>query len=67
MRVVNKIDLVDEERLAEVRAAFDRLGVRVYFMSALEEIGVAEVLEAMWELHRQAVKDGGETGDGTAD
>jgi GTP-binding protein len=67
MRVVNKIDLADEERLAEVREAFDRLGLRVYFMSALEEIGVAEVLDAMWELHRQSVKDGGETGDGTAD
>jgi len=58
---------VDEERLAEVREAFDRLGLRVYFMSALEEIGVAEVLDAMWDLHQQAVNDGGETGDGTAD
>ena len=67
MRVINKIDLADAERLAEVRAAFDRLGLRVYFMSALNEIGVDEVLAAMWELHLATVKDGGETEDGTVD
>jgi GTP-binding protein len=67
LRVVNKIDLVDDERLAEVRAAFDRLGLRVYFMSALNEIGVDEVLAAMWTLHRESVKDGGEIEDGQAD
>lgn len=65
MRVVNKVDLADEKRLAEVREAFDRLGLKVYFMSALDETGVAEVLEAMWTLHLQTVKD--ETEDGTID
>jgi GTP-binding protein len=65
MRVVNKIDLADEKRLGEVRAAFDRLGLKVYFMSALDETGVAEVLEAMWALHLETVKD--ETEDGTDD
>ncbi len=65
MRVVNKIDLADETRLSEVRAAFDRLGLKVYFMSALDETGVAEVLEAMWTLHLETVKD--ETEDGTDD
>ncbi|MBP9944715.1 MAG: 50S ribosome-binding GTPase, partial [Desulfomicrobium sp.] len=65
MRVVNKIDLADETRLSEVRTAFDRLGLKVYFMSALDETGVAEVLEAMWTLHLETVKD--ETEDGTDD
>ncbi len=65
MRVVNKIDLADETRLSEVRAAFDRLGLKVYFMSALDETGVAEVLEAMWTLHLETVKN--ETEDGTDD
>jgi GTP-binding protein len=67
LRVINKIDLVDEERLGEVRAAFDRLGLRVYFMSALNEIGVDEVLAAMWTLHRETVKYGGENADGTVE
>ena len=67
LRVINKIDLAGPERLAEVRDAFDRLGLRVYFMSALEDIGVTEVLDAMWALHLQTVKDGGETEHGTGD
>lgn len=54
LRVVNKIDLVSADALEDIRAAFDRLGVRVYFMSALDETGVAEVLEAMWALHLAA-------------
>jgi GTP-binding protein len=65
LRVVNKIDLVEGERLTEVREAFDRLGLKVYFMSALNETGVAEMLDAMWVLHLQAIKDEGETEDGT--
>lgn len=64
LRVVNKIDLANEERLAEVRSAFDRLGVQVYFMSALEETGVPELLDAMWTLHLASVNDEGETEDG---
>jgi GTP-binding protein len=67
LRVVNKIDLVDEERLAAVREAFDRLGLRVYFMSALNETGVAEVLDAMWALHQTTLKDASKTEDGTID
>jgi GTP-binding protein len=67
LRVVNKIDLASEERLTEVRSAFDRLGLKVYFMSALDETGVAEVLEAMWMLHLQTVKDEGGTDHGTDD
>lgn len=67
LRVVNKIDTVSPERLAEVRSAFDRVGVSVYFMSALEQTGVAEMLDAMWAMHLTAVK--GEVGieDGADD
>ncbi len=67
LRVVNKIDLADEERLTAVREAFDRLGLRVYFMSALNETGVAEVLDAMWALHQTTLKDASKTEDGTID
>jgi len=65
LRVINKIDLADEERLQEVRDSFDRLGLHVYFMSALNEIGVEEVLDAMWAMHQQTLRD--EAGDGTDD
>jgi GTP-binding protein len=67
LRVINKIDLADSERLAEVQGAFDRLGLTVYFMSALKETGVAEVLEAMWDMHLATTKGGGETENGTDD
>lgn len=67
LRVINKIDLVDPDRLAEVRSAFDRLGLTVYFMSALNETGVAEVLGAMWDVHLVTAKGGGETENGTDD
>jgi GTP-binding protein len=48
-----------------VRSAFDHLGLKVYFMSALDETGVDVVLDAMWNMHLQTVKD--ETEDGTND
>lgn len=67
LRVINKIDLVSPEQLNEARLAFDRLGLNVYFMSALHETGVDDVLEAMWKLHLQTVSDGGETNHGTVD
>ena len=67
LRVINKIDLADAQRLAEVRAAFDRLGLKVYFMSALDETGVDVVLDAMWTLHLQTIKDEGKTENGTDD
>ncbi|NCD25206.1 MAG: GTPase ObgE [Deltaproteobacteria bacterium] len=66
LRVVNKIDTVDEARLAEIRAAFDRLGVHVYFMSALQETGVSDVLDAMWAMHAELGMEGGSE-DGTDD
>ena len=66
LRVINKIDTVDAERLDEVRAAFDRLGVPVYVMSALQEIGVTEVLEAMWTMQARLARED-ESTDGAGD
>ncbi len=57
MRVINKIDTVSAERLEEVKTSFDRLGVHVYFMSALEESGVSDVLDAMWTMHLASGND----------
>lgn len=48
LRVVNKIDLLTPEELAERRAAVAATGQKVLFMSALTGEGVEEVLEALW-------------------
>ncbi len=66
LRVINKIDTVDENRLAGIRAAFDRLGVPVYVMSALREIGVSEVLDAMWAMQARLTRED-ESTDGADD
>ncbi len=65
LRVINKIDVATTEQLDEVRAAFDRLGVAVYFMSALEHVGVDNVLEAMWARHEILLASEGGREDGT--
>lgn len=55
LRVVNKIDVVDAERLQELQTACARLGLTVLWMSALHEIGMDEVLSAMWRTHLDSI------------
>lgn len=52
IRVVNKIDLLSPEDLAERRAVAEAAGESVYFMSALTGEGVEAVLEAIWRAAR---------------
>lgn len=49
IRVVNKIDLLSPEELAERKAAAKALGEKLFFMSALTGEGVEAVVEALWE------------------
>ena len=51
IRVVNKIDLISEEKLAELRNAFAEAGQEVYFMSALTGEGVDAIVQEMWTRH----------------
>ena len=79
IRVVNKIDLVDEERLAELRARAKQDGLQVFFISALEKIGLEELLAELWRMQeRMAVHaplvrlrpvetDGDDVGEGAGD
>lgn len=62
--VVNKVDTLSSEQLQRLRAAFDRYGASVYWMSALENQGVSEVLRAMWQRHLEGAwgPDGSEDG-----
>jgi GTP-binding protein len=52
VRVVNKIDLLSPEALAERQAVAQASGVPVLFMSALTGQGVEAVLEAIWRAAR---------------
>jgi len=49
IRVVNKIDLLSPEELAERQAAVAAAGQQVLFMSALTGEGLEAVLEAIWQ------------------
>ena len=50
IEVVNKIDLVDEERLEELRARARADGREVFFISARDGIGIEDLVAALWKL-----------------
>jgi len=52
IHVVNKIDLLDEEELEEIKKALKEVGIEPFFMSALEKDGLNELLASMWERHK---------------
>ena len=56
IRVVNKIDLLSPEELAERKAAVAAAGQDVLFMSALTGEGVEAVLEAIWRAAGPEIK-----------
>ncbi|MDO5484059.1 MAG: GTPase ObgE [Desulfovibrionaceae bacterium] len=53
IEVINKIDLVDAERLEHLRARAHADGRKVFFISAREGLGLEPLLEELWQL-RQA-------------
>lgn len=50
LEVINKIDLVPEERVAELHARAVADGREIFFISAKDGIGLEELLGAMWRL-----------------
>ena len=56
IRVINKIDLLSPEELAERRAVAKASGQKVFFMSALTGRGVEAVLAAVWKASTPEVK-----------
>ncbi len=48
IKVVNKIDTLEEEELADIKAKMAESGEQVFFISALTGEGVDELLTAMW-------------------
>lgn len=71
IRVVNKIDLLSAEELAERKAAVAAAGQTVLFMSALTGEGVEAVLDALWNVAAPGVpgasSDDADSGWGGAD
>ncbi len=49
LRVINKIDLLSEEDLASIKAKAEEAGQKIYFISALHNDGVSELLQDMWD------------------
>ena len=52
IKVINKIDTLTPEELADLRAKVDESGEKVFFISALTGEGVDELLAEMWKLLR---------------
>ena len=50
VRVVNKIDLVDEERIAELRKRAEEDGLKIFFISALQGTGLEELMQELWRM-----------------
>jgi len=53
IKVINKIDLLDEDILDDIKARVEESGERIFFISALTGQGIDGLLDAMWtELAR---------------
>lgn len=50
IQVINKIDLADAEIVEHLKEKAAEDGRTIYFMSALNNVGVEEVVEEMWKL-----------------
>lgn len=53
VEVINKIDLLDEEELEEIKALAKAEGRDIFFISALEGTGIEPLVRRMWELREQ--------------
>ncbi|WP_320172260.1 GTPase ObgE [Maridesulfovibrio sp.] len=49
IRVINKIDLLSEEDLSDLKAKAAAAGHKIFFISALHSDGLAELLTEMWD------------------
>jgi len=48
IKVINKIDTLDEEDLADIKAKVEASGEKIFFISALTGEGVEPLLDEMW-------------------
>ena len=65
LEVVNKIDLLSDEQLAELKAKAKADNRDVFFVSAKHGTGLDRLLDVMWSLFRQPAEgEEGDEGDG---
>lgn len=57
IRVINKIDLLSPERLAEIKQAAIDEGLQIHFISALNGDGVDELVNLMWSRFAKMNKE----------
>lgn len=50
IEVINKIDLIDEERLAALKERAKRDGRRIFFISARDNLGLEPLVAELWRL-----------------
>ena len=48
--VINKIDLISESQLANLKESFDEDKIRVYFISTITKTGVKELTDNIYEF-----------------
>ncbi len=53
VEVINKIDLADDERVAELKARAAREGRAIFFISAQEGTGLDELKEKLWAMRQE--------------
>lgn len=56
IEVINKIDLVPEERLQALMARAEHDNRRIYFISAKEDINLAPLVEEMWHMRDELAR-----------
>ena len=64
IKVINKIDTLSEDELAELKATVEATGETVFFISALNGDGIDALMDEMWrQLDRLNKKEEAETSD----
>ena len=53
VEVINKVDLLTEEEIAQIDALAKAEGREVFFISAKEGIGIEKLVRRMWELRNE--------------
>ena len=49
-QVINKIDLINNEELADLREMFSEKKLEVYFVSTITKIGIKELTDNIYEF-----------------
>lgn len=53
---MNKIDLVDEEKLADLKARAQADGRRIFFISAREKLALEPLVAELWKLRDEIMR-----------